>query len=299
MRKAIGFLLGITLLITISGCARTMSWQGQYDLGVRYLSEGNYEEAIIAFTAAIEIDPKQATAYVGRGDAYVGQAASPVAQVADDSYNSAATDYLVAIDLDPLAAEVYEKLGRVYIEQGDYDAAADILERGYEATKDERLLGVFELLRIEGPVAAALESIEMLRAGLEGPVTVTGCIIDNIDEYGDTWNAFRGQNGEWSTHIVYCITSFGIRFDSPQKVITESGIEYIKEAQAGGGLDREVLESLVGHTVKFTGSLYFDGEEEFSGPYAPGTYFEDEFTHYLYNPNGPWQFRFDSYVIVE
>lgn len=40
-------------------------------MGVRYLSEGNYEEAIIAFTAAIEIDPKRAEAYVGRGDAYV------------------------------------------------------------------------------------------------------------------------------------------------------------------------------------------------------------------------------------
>ena len=51
------------------------SWQTIYDLGVRYLSEGNYEEAIIAFTAAIEIDPKQpkiydrlATAYELAGD---------------------------------------------------------------------------------------------------------------------------------------------------------------------------------------------------------------------------------------
>ena len=34
-------------------------WQEQYDLGVRYLSDGNYEDAIIAFTAAIEIDPKK------------------------------------------------------------------------------------------------------------------------------------------------------------------------------------------------------------------------------------------------
>lgn len=47
-------------------------WQEQYDLGIRYLSEGNYEEAIIAFTAAIEIDPKRAEAYVGRGNAYIG-----------------------------------------------------------------------------------------------------------------------------------------------------------------------------------------------------------------------------------
>ena len=40
------------------------SWQAQYDLGVRYLSEGNYEEAILAFEAAIEIDPRNADAYL-------------------------------------------------------------------------------------------------------------------------------------------------------------------------------------------------------------------------------------------
>lgn len=48
------------------------SWQEQYDLGVRYLSEGNYEEAIIAFTAAIEIEPKQADAYVQLANLYIG-----------------------------------------------------------------------------------------------------------------------------------------------------------------------------------------------------------------------------------
>lgn len=48
-----------------------VSWQEQYDLGVRYLSEGNYEEAIIAFTAAIEIDSKQPDVYLKLVDAYV------------------------------------------------------------------------------------------------------------------------------------------------------------------------------------------------------------------------------------
>lgn len=47
------------------------TWQEQYDLGVRYLEEGNYEEAIIAFTAAIEIDSKRTEAYVGLADLYL------------------------------------------------------------------------------------------------------------------------------------------------------------------------------------------------------------------------------------
>lgn len=46
------------------------TWQDQYDLGMLYLSEGNYEEAIIAFTAAIEIDPKRPEAYEKAAEAY-------------------------------------------------------------------------------------------------------------------------------------------------------------------------------------------------------------------------------------
>ena len=49
------------------------SWQTQYDLGVRYLSEGNYKEAILAFEAAIEIDPKQETIYLKYAEAYAQQ----------------------------------------------------------------------------------------------------------------------------------------------------------------------------------------------------------------------------------
>ena len=48
------------------------TWQEQYDLGLRFLSEGNYKEAILAFTVAIQIDPKRADAYVERGNAYIG-----------------------------------------------------------------------------------------------------------------------------------------------------------------------------------------------------------------------------------
>lgn len=37
---------------------------------MRYLSEGNYEEAIIAFTAAIEIDAQATRGYMGLADAH-------------------------------------------------------------------------------------------------------------------------------------------------------------------------------------------------------------------------------------
>ena len=68
-KRGISLLLIIILLL--SSCGRTPTWQEQYDLGVRYLSEGNYEEAIIAFTAAIEINPNRAEAYLKLADTYV------------------------------------------------------------------------------------------------------------------------------------------------------------------------------------------------------------------------------------
>ena len=58
-------ILLVLCLLTVSSCSKytEVSWQEQYDLGVRYLSECNYEEAIIAFSAAIEIDSRQAVVY--------------------------------------------------------------------------------------------------------------------------------------------------------------------------------------------------------------------------------------------
>ena len=65
-------LLSAMCCLCFTACGQNVEaqWQEQYDLGVRYLSEGNYEEAIIAFTTAIEIDPKRPEAYVVLAELY-------------------------------------------------------------------------------------------------------------------------------------------------------------------------------------------------------------------------------------
>lgn len=79
MRHFTRLLLSLCVVVLLCACGQKAdinssvnvpSWQEQYDLGVRYLSEGNYQEAIIAFTAAIEIDPKRAESYSGLAEAY-------------------------------------------------------------------------------------------------------------------------------------------------------------------------------------------------------------------------------------
>ena len=72
MRTGIYGLLVLLLLGTLAACGKSAAerWQEQYDLGMKYLEEQNYEEAIVAFTGAIEIDPNQPDTYIALSDIY-------------------------------------------------------------------------------------------------------------------------------------------------------------------------------------------------------------------------------------
>jgi len=64
------------LLIVICCCScgqKPLTWQEQYDLGIRYLEDGNYEEAIIAFEAAIQIEAMKPEAYLALANVYIAQ----------------------------------------------------------------------------------------------------------------------------------------------------------------------------------------------------------------------------------
>lgn len=143
MKKCKMWIIAVLVAMLVSACGGRNatggadpsgpSWQEQYDLGVRYLSEGNYQEAILAFTAAIEIDPKRAPAYVGRGDAYVRSGET------EKNLAVARTDYERAIELDETLLDAYLKLAEVYQKQGDEEAAKQILQQGVDITKSEEL----------------------------------------------------------------------------------------------------------------------------------------------------------------
>ncbi len=64
-------LLFLAVLILLAGCQKKMGIQDYLDLGDKYLAEANYEEAIVAFTKAIELEPKAVNAYEGLANAYI------------------------------------------------------------------------------------------------------------------------------------------------------------------------------------------------------------------------------------
>jgi len=62
---------GVIDIPFLSASDEDHEWQKQYDMGLRYLNEGNYQEAILSFDAAIRIDPRRSDAYVALAETYV------------------------------------------------------------------------------------------------------------------------------------------------------------------------------------------------------------------------------------
>ena len=109
MKKIIRILGMCFLLLLSAACGKSTAekWQEQYDLGQQYLLEENYEEAIVAFTAAIEIDPNQVDAYIGRGDAYFAWTEK---EGSSEKYQSALSDYERAESLQEQSEVIAKKL---------------------------------------------------------------------------------------------------------------------------------------------------------------------------------------------
>ena len=130
LRKRCGTLGVILLTALLAACSKSAEerWQEQYDLGQQYLLEENYEEAIVAFTAAIEIEPNQIDAYLNRAEAYLLSGES------EESIALALADYQQALNLDDTLAKAYLGIADAYSWQGEYDAALEILNEGLDKT---------------------------------------------------------------------------------------------------------------------------------------------------------------------
>ncbi len=132
--RLLAAVLTVMLLFTAcsSGIVR-ISKEAQVEeklsLGQKYLNELNYEDAIIAFTETIELDPENIPAYMGRAEAYRGT----------EQYDEAKADYSTVIE--KTAEQPYEQanayVGRAEINEltqdeqdalNDYEDAAKKIE---------------------------------------------------------------------------------------------------------------------------------------------------------------------------
>jgi len=104
--------------------------QHNLNLGYKYLEEGNYEEALIAFNKVLEIEPNNTKAIIGSADAYVGL----------EDYESAIELLNKHISNDNENKELHEKLINILIDTGNYSEAKkaidDASKHGYDYNID-------------------------------------------------------------------------------------------------------------------------------------------------------------------
>ena len=133
MKKQMGLqiLAAVVLVLTLFTACTSKAAKAveKVELGQKYLTELNYTEAVASFTEAIDLDPANIPAYMGRAEAYVGL----------KQYDDAKADYTTAIektaDQPYTQAEAY--VGRAEVNElttanedalSDYEAASTALD---------------------------------------------------------------------------------------------------------------------------------------------------------------------------
>lgn len=84
-----------------------------FNLGVKYIGEGKFEQAIAELSDVIEIDPEFGAAYAARGVSYHSLG----------YYTEAIADYSVAIEIFPGYYSAYNFRGMAHLAQGNYQQA--------------------------------------------------------------------------------------------------------------------------------------------------------------------------------
>ena len=133
------------------------------DLGQKYLDEQNYEQALIEFDKAIAIDEKCIQAYTGSIEAYLTMDSSTEEVLALYDRALSVIEGLEEMELQSNIENVISiYLFAEQIYRYDTDKMLEILKRGYEKTKDNRILQLIEALENETENTAKDETLEAL-----------------------------------------------------------------------------------------------------------------------------------------
>ncbi|MCD8107941.1 MAG: BspA family leucine-rich repeat surface protein [Oscillospiraceae bacterium] len=238
MKKLLSLILAIVLTMALfTSCARVdKALVSMYlDFGEKYLSDMEYEKAIVNFEKVIEVDPKNSRAYIGIAEAYegLGDTDSAIETLEDaldvfwdDEYTQ--VDILEKlIEIDPTEAEWYLELAQIYINWGEEDRAIEILKQGVENASDKtelrKLLASFTGVSISGITASVSGNVldnNMIRNfvySTKSDITEIDFLDSTEDAPEDAWDFSLSGDGSvlgWldGTHL-YVAGDGGIKAD--------------------------------------------------------------------------------------
>lgn len=190
MKKTLVWIVIFAVLLTGCRPKQEAAWQEQYDLGVRYLSEGNYEEAILAFSAAIEIDPKRADAYTSLAEVYMelGEYDKAV-EILEQGLSS--LDREAAEDLEDLLDEA-ERMASIDFDHLVEDAFRETLQDGYDPSMEPSEWVVPKII-LDGP------EIDDLNDEIWDTLFQNG-IQDALDAAAEGYSMGYGMSYQWAVN---------------------------------------------------------------------------------------------------
>ena len=149
-QKQVIFIASAIAVIAVSGILVRGSMKRQdeinrsVEIGNRYLSELNYDEAIACFQEVLEIDPKNSVASFSLADAYQGKG----------MYVYAESIYQDLIKDDEKNAEAYINLAELYIKEEKLEEAKELLEEAKQKMQDESIDDMYKFLNPSAPTAS-------------------------------------------------------------------------------------------------------------------------------------------------
>ncbi len=186
------------------------TWQEQYDLGMQYLTEGDYEAAVVAFTAAIDIDAKDVQAYTGLIQAYIGTGdyEAAVSAAGQGAEALADSDQVQADGAVGEFASTLMDLGELCQEEGDYGSAETIysLIIGIDDNLVDAYIARAEIYLLLGEQEKALEdyrkALELLRQGETGSITEDALenLIEELESPDEDF--FSDESGESKEYFL-------------------------------------------------------------------------------------------------
>lgn len=133
IKKYLVFIIAIVILLGTFAAVNAIDMQdmdaaSQLKLGEKYLSELQYEEALIAFNKVLEIEPKNIDAKLGIADTLM-----QIDKV-DEAISFLAEELEKYDD-----AQLYTKLAEIYENSGEYERAISLLNQAIAKTDDEEI----------------------------------------------------------------------------------------------------------------------------------------------------------------